>query len=388
MDFNFTSEQTQLADAVRRYLTSEYDFETRKKIVYSDLGVSDSAWTQLVELGLTALPMPEEHGGFGGTGVDMLVVMQEFGRGLVIEPYFATVFAAELIKRAGTGAQLAHLDEVGAGSVKLAAALGERQSRYDLFDVHTTLTAGASGYVLNGIKTVVTHGAQADYFVVSARSSGASRDETGISLVLVAKDAPGIVVTQYRTIDGQRAADVAFNQVALGADALLGAVGRAWPVIDAVCDYGVALLCAEAVGVMESLNAQTLEYAKTRKQFGQPIAKFQALQHRMVEMFMQLEQARSMAYLAAVNVDHADATERRRIMSAAKARVGQAARYIGQEAVQIHGGMGVTNELPAAHYFKRLTMLELTLGDTDHHLARFVANQKPVPSAMHLKQAA
>ncbi|MEO8839223.1 MAG: acyl-CoA dehydrogenase family protein [Herbaspirillum sp.] len=371
MDFNFTSEQQQLGDALQRWVAKDYNFEARQKIIQSDAGVSDKAWASLTELGLTALPVPEAQGGFGGSAIDMFVVMKELGRGIVIEPYFATVLGAEFLKRSGTHAD--SLEQVAGGTLKLASALTEKQSRYDLFDIATTAVAKGDGYLLSGYKTVVLHGAQAGMLIVSARSSGAQRDTAGISLFAVAADTAGIVRRDVRTLDGQRAAEISFNQVQIPASALLGKLGNAWELLDAVSDYGCTLLCAEAVGAMEALNAATLEYVKTRQQFGVPIGKFQSLQHRMAEMFMQLEQARSMATLAAVKIASDDVVERRRTVSAAKARIGQAATYIGQQAVQLHGGMGVTNELPAAHYFKRLTFIGLTLGDVDHHLARFVA---------------
>ena len=227
--------------------------------------------------------------------------------------------------------------------------------------------------MINGTKVVVVHGGQADQLIVSARSTGGQRDTAGISLFVVPADMAGISRKDYRTIDGQRAADIRFENVQLPASALLGDAGAGWEILDAASDYAVTLLCAEAIGAMEALNAATLDYLKTRQQFGVPIGKFQALQHRMAEMFMQYQQASSMATLAAVKVASADPAERRRTVSAAKARVGQAAKFVGQSAVQLHGGMGVTDELPAAHHFKRLTMIEQTLGDTDHHLARFVA---------------
>lgn len=371
MDFNFTQEQQQFSDALRRWIEKDYTFEHRNKIVHSDVGVSDKAWAMLTELGMTALPVPEEQGGFNGSAVDMMVVMQELGRGIVVEPYFATVLGAEFLKLAG--GQEALLEQVATGELKLACALGEKQSRHELFDIVTTAKASGDGYVINGTKAVVVHGAQAGMLIVSARTAGAQRDTDGISLFVVPADAAGVSRRDYRTIDCQRAADITFANVQVPASALLGKAGAGWNILDAASDYGAALLCAEAVGAMEALNGATLEYLKTRQQFGVPIGKFQALQHRMAEMFMQMEQARSMATLAAVKVATADAQERRRTVSAAKARVGQAMKYIGQQAIQLHGGMGVTNELPAAHHFKRLTMIELTLGDTDHHLARFVA---------------
>jgi alkylation response protein AidB-like acyl-CoA dehydrogenase len=371
MDFNFTQEQQQFADALQRWIAKDYHFEQRNKIVHSPAGVSDAAWATLAELGMTALPVPEEQGGFNGSAVDMLVVMQEIGRGLLVEPYLATVIGVEFLKRGGSHPAL--LEQVAGGELKLASALGERQARHELFDITTTAQANADGFVLNGVKTVVLHGAQAGYLIVSARTSGGQRDLDGISLFVVPRDSAGLTVKDYRTLDCLRAADISFANVQVPASALLGSVGAGWDMLDAVTDYGTALLCCEAVGAMEAINAATLEYVKTRQQFGAPIGKFQALQHRMADMFMQLEQARSMAMLAAVKVASSDVAERRRTVSAAKARVGQALKFVGQQAVQLHGGMGVTNEMPAAHYFKRLSMIELTLGDTDHHLARFIA---------------
>jgi alkylation response protein AidB-like acyl-CoA dehydrogenase len=371
MDFTFTQEQQQFADALRRWVDKDYGFEQRKKIVHSAAGVSDAAWATLAELGMTALPVPEEQGGFNGSAIDMLVVMQELGRGIVVEPYFATVLGAQFLKLSGGHQEL--LEQVAGGGLKLACALGEKQARHDLSDIATSAKPAGDGYVITGVKTVVLHGAQADQLIVSTRSAGAQRDTTGVSLFVVPADTDGITRRDYRTIDGQRAADISFKDVRVAASALLGKAGAGWDILDAGADYGATLLCAEAVGAMDALNAATLEYLKTRQQFGVPIGKFQVLQHRMADMFMQTEQARSMATLAAVKVGSDDVAERRRTVSAAKARVGQSAKYVGQQAVQLHGGMGVTDELPAAHYFKRLTMIELTMGDTDHHLARFIA---------------
>jgi len=366
MDFAFKEEQQQFADALRRWVDKDYSFEARKRIIHSESGVSDEAWATLVELGMLALPVPEEQGGFNGSAADMMVVMQELGRGLVVEPYFATVLGVQFLKLAG--GQEGLLERVAAGELKLACALGEQQSRHALNDVLATDNAGAGR--LSGRKTVVLHGGQAEAYIVSARSNGAQRDTGGISLYVVPRDAVGVQVTDYRTIDGQRAATIEFNNVQ---GTLLGEQGKGWPILEAASDYGAALLCAEAIGAMDAIFAATLEYLKTRQQFGAPIGKFQALQHRMADMFIHLEQARSMAMLAAVKVGSGDGEERRRVVSAAKVRVGQAARFVGQQAVQLHGGMGVTDELPAAHYFKRLAMIEVTLGDADHHLERFIA---------------
>jgi alkylation response protein AidB-like acyl-CoA dehydrogenase len=371
MDFNFKEEQQQFADALKRWVAKDYSFEERGRIIGSEAGVSDAAWATLAELGMTALPVPEAQGGFSGSAVDMFVVMQELGRGLVVEPYLATVLGAEFLKLGGGHDGL--LEQVAGGQLKLACALGERQSRHDLADIATSAVADAKGFLINGHKSVVVHGAQAGSLLVSARNSGAQREHDGISLFVMAADTAGVSITGYRTLDGQRAADITFENVRVPAAALVGKAGAGWDILDAAADYGAGLLCAEALGVMEAIFAATLEYLKTRTQFGAPIGKFQALQHRMADMFIHLEQARSMALLAAVKLGSSDADERRRAVSAAKFRVGQAMKFVGQQAVQLHGGMGVTNELPAAHHFKRLTMIELTLGDSDHHLRRFMA---------------
>ncbi len=371
MDFNFKEEQLQFADALKRWVSKDYSFDARKKIIHSDSGVSDAAWSTLAELGMTALPIPEEQGGFDGSAVDMFVVMQELGRGLVVEPYLATVMGAQFLKLGGGHAAL--LEQVAGGELKLACALGEKQSRHDLSDIATTAQANGDGYVLNGAKTVVVHGAQAGALIVSGRSGGAQRGSEGVSLFVVPADAAGVTVTGYRTLDGQRAANISFSNVQVPASALIGAAGAGWDILDEASDYGAALLCAEALGAMEAIFDATLDYLKTRTQFGAPIGKFQALQHRMADMYIHLEQARSMALLAAVKMGSGDVAERRRTVSAAKFRVGQALKFVGQQAVQLHGGMGVTDELPAAHHFKRLTMIELTLGDGDHHLQRFMA---------------
>ncbi|KQV87852.1 pimeloyl-CoA dehydrogenase small subunit [Massilia sp. Root351] len=371
MDFTFKEEQQQFADALRRWVDKDYTFETRKRIIHSPSGVSDEAWATLAELGMLALPVPEEQGGFNGSAVDMLVVMQELGRGLVVEPYLATVMGAQFLKLGGGHEQL--LEQVAGGELKLACALGEQQSRHDLSDVAVSAHEHGNGFVLSGAKTVVIHGGQAGAFIVSARSGGEQRDKGGISLFVVPAATRGVTVTDYRTIDGQRAATVQFSAAEVPASALLGGVGAGWDILDAAADYGATLLCAEAVGAMDAIFAATLDYLKTRQQFGAPIGKFQALQHRMADMFIHLEQARSMAMLAAVKVASTDVEERRRVVSAAKVRVGHACKFVGQQAVQLHGGMGVTDELPAAHHFKRLTMIDLTLGDADHHLERFIA---------------
>ncbi len=371
MNFNYKEEQQGFADSLKRWIARDYGFEQRRAIVDLERGSSEAAWATLVELGMTALPVPEAQGGFDGGARDLFVVMRELGRGLVVEPYFATVLGAQFLKLGGGHAGL--LERVAGGDLRLACALGERQSRHELRDIATRAERSGDGWRLTGEKNVVVHGDQAGVLIVSARSSGAHRDEAGISLFAVPLDAPGVQVTGYRTLDGLRAADVRFENAELAGDALIGKPDAGWDILEAGADYGAGLLCAEALGAMEALFDTTLDYLKTRQQFGVPIGKFQALQHRMADMYIHLEQARSMALLAAVTLDGEDAAERRRVVSAAKYRVGQAARFVGQQAVQLHGGMGVTDELAASHYFKRLSMIELTLGDRDHHLARFMA---------------
>lgn len=372
MNFTFTDEQQQFADALRRYLDKNYGFEARQAIVYSDAGVSDTHWNAFAELGLTALAVPEEQGGFNGTPVDLLVVMQELGRALVVEPYWATAVGIEAVRLAGAAGfahsgqeeEAALLERAAQGEIKLAVAFHEPHARYDLFSVETAATQQGGQYTLSGTKSVVLHGAQAHYWIVPARLNGE------IALFVVARDAACVQVTDYRTIDGQRAASLSFE----GTPARrLGGEETGAATLEHIADYGTLLLCAEAVGALDALNLATVDYTKTRQQFGQPIARFQALQHRMVEMLIHAEQARSATYLAAVRYASTDADERRRAVSAAKVRVGQAARFVGQQAVQLHGGMGVTNEVAAAHLFKRLAIIETTLGDVDHHLARFAA---------------
>ena len=371
MDFDLNSEQQQLADAIARWAEKDYSFEKRKQIIRSDAGVSTADWQALAALGVSALPVPSAHDGFDGTAIDQMVVMQALGRALVIEPVFATALGVQFLKLAGGHGDV--LTRVAGGDLILACALGERQSRHELAHIETTARKVDDHYVIDGSKSAVLHGAQAGCLIVSARSAGAHSDTQGISLFIIPADSAGISIRDARGNDGIRIAAIDFKQVRVPATSLLGAEGGGWPLLEAASDHGVALLCAEALGVMEALTDATLDYLKTRQQFGVPIGKFQVLQHRMAEMFMQLEQARSMAMLAAVSVSSEDANERRRVISAAKVRVGEAMKYIGQQAVQLHGGMGVTNELPAAHYFKRLSTIELTLGDTDHHLARFIA---------------
>ncbi|MBM3345723.1 MAG: pimeloyl-CoA dehydrogenase small subunit [Betaproteobacteria bacterium] len=385
MDLSFNDDQKQLQDALAKFIERDYGFDRRRAHQLAAEGFSREAWTQFADMGLLALPFAEADGGLGGGAAEMLVVMTAIGNGLIVEPYLATVvLAGGAIARAGNAAQRQELlGAIAGGRLIAAVAFEEPGARYDLAQVATTATKNAGGYVISGNKAVVLHGAQADRLVVSARTAGAAGDAKGISLFVIERGAPGMAVRDYRTIDGLRAADIAFDGVRVPAANRLGngefEEGGAFAVIDAVADAGAAALCAEAVGVMESLNRQTLEYMKGRQQFGQPIGAFQVLQHRAVDMFIHAEQSKSMAYLAAIKapvVDRADATsakERRRAVSAAKVHIGNSGRVIAQEAIQLHGGMGMTNELAASHYAKRLTMIDFVLGDSAHHLARFEA---------------
>jgi len=373
MNFNYNEEQLALQDTLRRFIAKDYGFEQRRALAKSADGFSRDHWRQFADLGILALPFPEDFGGLNGSAVDTMLVMEMLGRGLVLEPYLATVIlSGGLIRDNGTQAQKeALLPAIAAGELLMALAHHEAGGRYELNHVVTTATPDGSGYVLSGAKAVVIGGGAAGKLIVSARTGGASSAADGISLFLVDGNAAGLTLRSYATQDGARAAEVKLASVHVAGDALIGAKGAALPLIERALDYAIAALCAEAVGAMAALNEVTLEYLKTRKQFGQPIGRFQALQHRMVDMVVATEQARSMATLAAVKADSADAAERRHAISAAKAYVGQSARSVGQAAVQLHGGMGVVDELNVSHYFKRLTMINATFGDADHHLGLF-----------------
>ena len=373
MDFNFSDEQRQFRDSLERYLRDDYSFDRRREILRSDAGYSPEVWQQLAEIGALALTLPEAHGGFGGGAFDTVLIMEALGRANVVEPYLATVvLGAGLVAQAGRADQQAEiLPAVASGDCRLTLAHREPGTRYELESVTTTAIAAGDDYVLDGRKSQVLHGGSADRLLISARTRGGARDADGVSLFLVDAAAPGLTRFAYPTQDGQRAADLTLKEVRVPRSALLGAEHEALPLIELAVDRAIAALCAEAVGNMAALIEATVSYLKTRKQFGVPIGSFQALQHRAVDMYLHAEQARSMAYLAAARLDAGDAAERRRAVSAAKVLVGQSARFVGQQAVQLHGGIGVTDELAVSHYFKRLTMIALAFGDGDHHLDRF-----------------
>jgi pimeloyl-CoA dehydrogenase small subunit len=371
MDFDLTDEQRLLKDSVDRLIADQYQFEQRKKYLAQPDGWSREAWQQFAELGLLGLPFAEQFGGFGGGPVETMIVMEAFGRGLVLEPYFATVIlGGGLLRHAATQAQQqALIPEIAQGKLKLAFAHVERQSRYDLADVATTARRDGAAWVLDGAKSVVLHGDCADRLLVTARIAGDRRDRDGIGLFLVDASASGVTRRGYPTQDGLRAAELTLSGVRVSAGDILGDPGAALPVIEHVVDEAIAALCAEAVGTMQVMHETTLEYLKTRQQFGRPIGQFQVLQHRSVDMLVALEQARSMAMFAAVMAAEENATERRRAMAAAKVQIGRSGKHIGQEAIQLHGGIGMTMEYKVGHYFKRMTMIDMLFGDADTHLA-------------------
>ncbi|MGE5128315.1 MAG: acyl-CoA dehydrogenase family protein [Sphingomonadaceae bacterium] len=376
MNFDYSEEQQLLADSIRRFVAKDYDFEARKKIVASRQGASDEVWETFAEMGLLGIPFPPEHGGFGGGATDLMSAMEAIGEGLVVEPFLATVgLAAQLVARGGSEAQKkAILPAVVEGRLKMAFAHTEGGARYDLAHVGSTAKKAGSIWLLDGEKRVVLGAPLADKLIVSARTSGKAGEANGISLFLVDRAAAGVSLRPYTTLDEVRAADVTLKGVEVGADALVGREGGALALIEEVVDFATALVCAEAVGAMKQANDATLEYLKTRKQFGVPIGTFQALQHRMVDMVIAAEQARSMAYLACARVDgEKDARERARLVSAAKVKIADACRHVSQESIQLHGGMGMTEELKVSHTFRRLTMIAQQFGDADHHLARFAA---------------
>jgi alkylation response protein AidB-like acyl-CoA dehydrogenase len=374
MNFSYTDEQLGLQETLQRFIGREYDFETRRNLSRSETGFSTDAWKQYAELGLLAVPFSEQHGGLGGNAVDTMLIMEWVGRGLLLEPYFSTVvLSGGLIQDAApTALQQAVLPAIAEGKLQVAFACYEAAGRYDL--AHVAARAGSDGkggWQLTGNKSVVLDGPSADRFLVSARVSGGVSDRDGISLFLVDRHSTGVSLTGYPTQCGRRAADVRFENVAVDSESMIGDAGRALPLIERAVDRAIAALCAEAIGIMVALNEATLNHLKTRKQFGVPIGKFQALQHRMADMFIATEQARSMAIIAAVNADSQDAAARQRAISGAKTYIGQAARLVSQQAVQLHGGMGLVDEMIVSHYFKRLTMINLSLGDMDYHMARF-----------------
>jgi pimeloyl-CoA dehydrogenase small subunit len=380
MDFDLSEEQRLLKDSIERLLAERYNFEARKKHAAGAEGFGRELWAQYAELGILGLPFAEEHGGFGGGPVETMIVMEAFGRALALEPYVATVIlAGGLIQRARTGDQSAPLlPKIADGTLRLAFAHAERQSRYELSDVATSARREDDAWILDGEKTLVLHGDSADQLVISARVAGNRRDPGGIGLFLVDARASGISRRGYPTQDGQRAAEISLQNVRIEPDNVLGDPGSAFPVITATVDQAIAALCAEAVGAMGEMHTLTVDYLKTRKQFGVTIGSFQALQHRAADMFVAVEQARSMAMFATMMAQEEDEAERGRAMSAAKVHIGRSGKFVGQQAIQLHGGIGMTMEAKIGHYFKRLTMIDMMFGDADYHLAKLAAAGEPI----------
>ncbi len=369
MDFDLSDDQRLLKESVDRLIADQYKFEQRKKYLTEPKGWSDAVYAQLAELGLLGLTFEETLGGFGGGPVETMIVMEAFGRGLVLEPFFPTVIlGGGLLRRAGSPGLLGGLaPAITAGKLKLAFAHIERHSRYDLGDVATTARKEGGAWLLNGAKSVVLHGDTADKIFVTARTSGAQRDRDGVGLFLIDANAPGVSRRGYFNQDRLRAAEITLSNVRVSGDGVLGE--SMLPTIEHVIDEAIAALCAEAVGAMQVMHDTTLDYMKTRKQFGRTIGSFQVLQHRSVDMLVALEQARSMAMFAAVMAAEENPIERKRAIAAAKAQIGRSGHLIGEEAVQIHGGIGMTNEYSVGHSFKRMTMIGQMYGDADAHLA-------------------
>jgi alkylation response protein AidB-like acyl-CoA dehydrogenase len=373
MNFELDEDRRMLADTLNRFIAEQYTFKTRDEIAGSATGYSPDMWRQFAELGAIGALFREGDGGYGGTAVDIAVVFEALGRGLVVEPFLATaVLAGGAIAAAGSGKQKALIEKIIAGTTIAAFAHAEPDAHYELAHVGTRAARSGSGWVLDGVKAVVQHAERADVLVVSARTAGNVEDEAGISLFLVPANAGGLTLRGYPLVDGGRAADVTLKRVELPGDALLGRAGEAFATIEKAVGAGVLALCAEALGAMEAAKSATLEYLQTRRQFGTVIGSFQALQHRMAEVLLEIEQARSAVINATAALD-ADRVQCERALSAAKYTIGRTGTRVAEESIQMHGGIGMTWELSLAHYAKRLVMIDHELGDEDHHLQRYIA---------------
>ena len=374
MDFSLSDVQSMLADSVDKFIDNEYDFETRQKYAAGDTGFSADAWATMAELGWAAIPFDEDDGGLGGSPVDIMVFMQHLARGLVVEPYLANVvLAGGILRRTASDTQKAEwLQPLIGGELHATLAYGEPQARFDLADIRTTATRDGDGWVLEGRKGVVPNGGTADLIIVPARTSGNDNDTAGITLFAVPANADGVSRNAYATIDGLRAAEIAFDKVRVGSDAVLGDVDSGFGALEATIDEATLAICAEAVGILQILKDKTVEYSKDRVQFGVPIGSFQALQHRMVDMLMACEKAQSLLIWAVMTWTQGG-PDARRAVSSIKYLIATDGRKLGEEAIQIHGGMGVTWDLDVAHYFKRLTVICTLFGDADWHLDMLAA---------------
>ena len=372
MDFNFNEEQSMIQGQVAQFIQRDYEWEKRQTLASSDLGFSKENWNTFAELGWLGISLSEESGGFGGSALETMIIMEEFGKALVIEPFLETiVLSAGLIDSCGNKNQKKEiLEKVILGKMQLALAFAEPQSRFNLSDITTEAKQDGNSYNLNGYKSVVMNGPSADMLIISARTSGKSRDENGISLFLVDSKSSGISSRHYSTVDDRKASEISLENVKVDSNSLLGKIDQGYEELEKAIDVATLAICAEAVGVMEVLYKTTVEYTKTRKQFGQAIGKFQVLQHRMVDMFMEYEQSKSLLLMATIKKAE-DASDSKKSISGLKYQIGKASKFIGQQAVQLHGGMGVTDELNVGHFFKRLTTISTIFGNTDYHLKRY-----------------
>ena len=372
MDFNFTEEQTLLENMVTSFVRDNYPWEAREAIVKTEEGWKPENWSQFAELGLLGVPFAEEFGGLGGSVVYTMIVMEQFGKGLVVEPYMpSVVLAGGLISSLGSKEQVESIiPNIISGDVRYAFAHSEPQSRFDLFDVKTSAAASGDDFILNGFKSVVFGGPIATHLIISARTSGDQRDTNGITLFLVDKKSEGLTLQNYPTIDEYRASEVVIENLKVSKDMVLGEVDNAYNAIDENIDRSTIAVCAEAVGILEVLKDATIDYCKNRKQFGQAIGKNQSIQHRLVDMMIEYEQSKSILYMACTS-NLSDPTSRKKAVSAAKARIGKAIKYVGENAIQLHGGMGMVDEYLVSHYFKRATMLGVLFGNEDYHMKRF-----------------
>ena len=382
MDFDLSEEQRLLKESLDRLIGDRYAFEQRKGYARNPEGWSRELWAQFAELGLLGLPFEERHGGSAGGPVETMIAMEAFGRALALEPYLATVVLGGGFLRHGGSAEqrVDFVPQIADGSLTFAFAHTERQSRYDLYDIATRAVRDGTGWVIDGEKGLVLHGDTADELIVTTRVGGGRRDREGIAVFIVDSKAAGVSRRSYPTQDGMRAAEITLSGVRVGAEGALGEPGNGLPLVDRVVDEAIAARCAEAVGAMAAMHELTVEYLKTRRQFGREIGSFQILQHRAVDMLIALEQARSMAMFATMMGAEENAAERRNAVAAAKVQIGRSGKFIGQQAIQLHGGIGMTMEYRVGHYFKRVTMIDTMFGDADHHL-RELARRAAAPAA-------
>ena len=375
MDLSLSAEDSILRDSVERFVRQSYPFNERRNFVNENKSFLEENWQKFSKLGWLGLNLPEEFGGNGGSAVDTMVVAEALGPGLILEPFLETVVIGSKLIQVGSNEKQKSefLSNLVGGRLILTFAFAEPQSRYSLSDVQLSAKPNGDQFVLNGKKAVVRHASSADKIIVSARTAGDRRDKRGITLFLVDRNNPGLSRRDYRLQDDVPASELIFDNVFLSRTAMIGDLDCALPLVELVVDHGIAMVCAEAVGIMSALYTATLQYVKTREQFGQPIGKFQVIKHRMVDMLMACEEARSMAYMATLKLDESDPNVRKRAASAAKVCIGKAARFVGQQSIQLHGGIGMTDELDVGHYFKRLTMIDILFGDVDFHLRRYSA---------------